>query len=488
MYKTILFDLDGTLTESDEGITKCVQYALDKLGKPEPDLDKLKVFIGPPLMEQFQKYADLDEKTANKAVEYYRERYSVTGIFENKLYPDVERVLLELKNRGYILAVASSKPENYVRQILDYFNLTQYFDEICGSDMNGSRTNKTEVIEETLSRLNMKKRRDEVVMVGDREHDVNGAKKAGVACVAVSYGYGSKKELTEAGALKIIDSANELLDFFCLIPRKKTGPLKCAWRVIYPCVMHFMISLVFIGGCRALIEIISGSNESYYNYAIFVTALTGVVVMPICVWLYKCDRHSRVRYGIVSSTEKYRLKIYEMLVLLGMGAALSQYVNIIVQKLIDMGSYSENMSQLIDGKSVWFLLICTGIIAPIAEEMIFRWLIYLRLRDYFNKWTAIIISSLIFGIYHANLVQGVYAFILGVIFAYVFETTGSLWGSILLHMGANIWSTTSSDLYMWLYTRNSGIIISIMIILMVIFVLGMWHFVSKNKNRLVRAL
>ena len=104
MYKAILFDLDGTLTESGEGITKSVQYALEKIGKPESDLEKLKVFVGPPLLDQFMKYADLDEETARKAVEYYRERYADTGIFENQVYPGVANMLNVLKNKGYRLA------------------------------------------------------------------------------------------------------------------------------------------------------------------------------------------------------------------------------------------------------------------------------------------------------------------------------------------------------------------------------------------------
>ena len=159
MYKAIFFDLDGTLTESGEGITKSVQYALEKLGKPEEDLDKLRVFIGPPLMEQFMKYADVDETEARRAVEYYRERYAVKGIFENRPYDGVENLLRELKGRGYILAVASSKPEYYVTKILDYFNLSSYFEVVVGSEMNGARTSKTEVIEEALKRLNMSDRR-----------------------------------------------------------------------------------------------------------------------------------------------------------------------------------------------------------------------------------------------------------------------------------------------------------------------------------------
>ena len=214
MYKAILFDLDGTLTESGEGITKSVQYALEKLGKPEEDLDALKVFVGPPLMEQFMKYADLDEETARRAVEIYRERYSTIGIFENRPYPGVAHMLEELKKKGYVLAVASSKPEYFVKKILAHFELEEYFEEAVGSEMNGSRTNKTEVIEETLRRLHLENHRDQVLMVGDKEHDILGARKAGVECLAVSYGYGTMEELTEAKPLQIADSAEEVLEFF----------------------------------------------------------------------------------------------------------------------------------------------------------------------------------------------------------------------------------------------------------------------------------
>lgn len=214
MYKAIFFDLDGTLTESGEGITKSVQYALEKIGKPEEDLEKLKVFVGPPLMEQFMKYAGVDEATGRKAVEFYRERYEVKGIYENHSYEGVEEMLQELKRKGYILAVASSKPEYYVTQILDYFKLSSYFDVVVGSEMNGARTSKSEVIEEALKRINMSDKRNEVLMVGDKEHDVLGARAAGLDCVAVAYGYGTQEELTEANPLKIVDSVDELLHFF----------------------------------------------------------------------------------------------------------------------------------------------------------------------------------------------------------------------------------------------------------------------------------
>ena len=199
MYKAIFFDLDGTLTESGEGITKSVQYALEKLGVSAPDLEPLKVF---------------DKETAQKGIEYYRERYSEKGMYENTVYPGVENALAELKRRGYRLAVASAKPTFYVTQIMDHFNLSRYFEVIAGTDLNGPKVSKSQVIEEALERMNLSDHRDQVIMVGDREHDILGARRCGIQCVAVSYGYGSREELEAAQPLQIVASADELLNFF----------------------------------------------------------------------------------------------------------------------------------------------------------------------------------------------------------------------------------------------------------------------------------
>lgn len=214
MYKAILFDLDGTLTDSGEGITKCVQYALEKVGKPEPDREKLRCFVGPPLMEQFMSYAGISQAEAQLAVEYYRERYAPIGIFENSVYEGVETMLAELKRKGYLLGVASSKPEHFVLQVLDHFHLAHFFDQIAGSEMDGSRTKKSQVIEEVLRRFQLEKHREQVLMVGDKEHDVQGAREAGLECIAVSYGYGTREELVGAEPMKIVDSPMEILDFF----------------------------------------------------------------------------------------------------------------------------------------------------------------------------------------------------------------------------------------------------------------------------------
>ncbi len=214
MYRAILFDLDGTLTASAEGITKSVQYALLKLGIDEPDLKKLEGFIGPPLLDQFMNAYGMDETTARQAVVYYRERYEEKGIYENEVYPGVRELLKALKAQGYQLGVASSKPVFYVKQILERFGLTGFFSVIEGSQMDGRRTSKGEVIQEALKNLKMENCREQTVMVGDRKHDVQGAREAGIDCVAVSYGYGSVQELQQANPVMIAPAIEGVQRFF----------------------------------------------------------------------------------------------------------------------------------------------------------------------------------------------------------------------------------------------------------------------------------
>lgn len=215
-YQALLFDLDGTLTASGEGITKCVQYALEKLNKKElaQDLQKLEVFVGPPLLEQFMDYAGLSEEEAEKAVKYYRERYLPVGIFENRPYEGIEEVLKKLKEKGYILAVASSKPDSMVKTVLDHFSLSAYFQVIKGSDITKPKMTKAEVIEDVLEELGFLEKKERAIMIGDRHHDVLGAKTAGISCIGVTYGYGDFRELQQAGAMKIVDSTCELGEFF----------------------------------------------------------------------------------------------------------------------------------------------------------------------------------------------------------------------------------------------------------------------------------
>ncbi|MCC8161574.1 MAG: HAD family hydrolase [Lachnospiraceae bacterium] len=210
MRKCILFDLDGTLTESGEGITKSVQYALEKMGKPEADAAKLRVFIGPPLIEQFMEYSGMSRTEAEEAVVYYRERYATIGIFENRPYPGIEEMLKILKEKGNTLVVASSKPEFYVLKILEHFHIRDYFDEVVGATMDEKRTGKADVIAEALTRLKSGEKRENIVMVGDKEHDIIGARKNGIPCIAVSYGYGTMQELLSEKPFRIVRSVDEL--------------------------------------------------------------------------------------------------------------------------------------------------------------------------------------------------------------------------------------------------------------------------------------
>ena len=212
MKEYLLFDLDGTLTDPKVGITTCVQYALKEFGIDEPDLDKLEPFIGPPLKDSFMEFYGFSEEDAEKAIEKYRERFSEIGIYENDVYEGIPQMLRLLQSRGMFLAVASSKPTEYVERILEHFDLRRYFKVVVGSEMDGTRVNKDEVVLEALNRLFSYKpiAYDKVYMIGDRKFDVEGAKKIGVESVGVTYGYGSMEELKEAHADYIVRSVEEL--------------------------------------------------------------------------------------------------------------------------------------------------------------------------------------------------------------------------------------------------------------------------------------
>ena len=190
MKKYLLFDLDGTLTDPKQGICTCVQYALLSFGIEEPNLDKLEPFIGPPLKDSFIKFYDLTEKQAEAAIEKYRERFADVGLFENELYPGISKMLRTLRARGLVLAVASSKSTVYVQRILEHFRIDRYFKAVVGSELDGRRVNKDEVVQEALRRLFGDKPvdLDQVYMIGDRCFDVEGAHKNGVESVGVTYG------------------------------------------------------------------------------------------------------------------------------------------------------------------------------------------------------------------------------------------------------------------------------------------------------------
>jgi len=192
LIKYILLDLDGTITNPKEGITKSIQYALKHMGIEVENLDSLCKHIGPPLKDGFQEFWGFTEDEAVNAVAKYREYYSVTGIFQNEEYLGMKELLQKLTKEGKQLIVATSKPEFYAKQIMEHFDLSQYFVDICGSTMDSSRSKKGDVIRYALEK-NQVMDLEQVVMVGDRLHDIEGSKENGIASIGVLYGFGRRR-------------------------------------------------------------------------------------------------------------------------------------------------------------------------------------------------------------------------------------------------------------------------------------------------------
>lgn len=207
----LLFDLDGTLTDSAEGILRCVQYALEQCGTPEPDAEKLRPFIGPPLLDSFQEFCGMPPARAAFAVEQYRKRFSTVGLLENAVYDGIPELLEQLREHGYVLAVATSKPEVYTLRILEHFDLSRYFTAVAGCDIHRAGETKADMIRLALRRLGLPEQEPpQTVMIGDRKHDVLGAKECRVPCIGVRYGYAEAGELEQYGADWVTDSVGTL--------------------------------------------------------------------------------------------------------------------------------------------------------------------------------------------------------------------------------------------------------------------------------------
>lgn len=211
-YEYCFFDLDGTIIDSSDGITHSVCYALDKFGISETDRNKLFAFIGPPLTDSFEQFYGFSGDRCMEAVKYYREYYRVKGIYENQVYHGLEEVLRELKQRGKVLVVATSKPEVFAREIIEYYHLDQYFDYVAGMELDGRRGTKAEVIEYALEICGVTDR-TKVLMIGDRKYDMEGARSAGIDALGVLYGFGSRAELNLAGADYIAESVMDILSY-----------------------------------------------------------------------------------------------------------------------------------------------------------------------------------------------------------------------------------------------------------------------------------
>lgn len=214
MFQYILFDLDGTLTDSSEGITKSIAYAFEHFGIPFHSLEELRVYIGPPLRTEFAARLGVDEEQAAAMYDKFRERYAVTGWKENRPYPGILEMLARLKAAGRKLAVATSKPYPTAMKVLEYFDLAPYFDIICGSSADGKHGEKWQIVSQALKELSItEEEKPLAVMVGDRDLDIIGGRKNGLAGIGLNVGFGSREELEAAGAVYVAESARELADY-----------------------------------------------------------------------------------------------------------------------------------------------------------------------------------------------------------------------------------------------------------------------------------
>lgn len=538
MSQVILFDLDGTLTESGEGIINCVQYALEKLGKKEEHPENLQCFIGPPLKEQFMKYAGLSEEEGEKAVVYYRERYTTTGIFENRLYPKIPELLELLKINNKILAVASSKPEVYVKQILEHFQIADYFTAIVGSELDGRRTEKAEVIEEALRRMHLEEERDKVLMVGDRSHDVQGAISCGLQCIGVAYGYGSREELEKAGAVYIADSVEDLgilaspndeettenVESVRNIipdrekvkkygipetrklekeekempePAKKKEKFRYStagqiWRLIYPFLIHYgatllatialyLVYLIQAGGLQET----ASAGQRLINSTLYVTLMGDLTAAMILYLFYRKDQmHRKEGFSGTGKAFVWAPPVIWFSVII-LAIATGQFLNDLINglHLNDLFTgYSEVSEQAFSGQPVGLMILVVGIIGPICEELMFRGIVFHRLKDWVKPQAAIVISALLFGIYHGNVVQFFYATCMGVMLAIIYDKTGTLWISIVAHIAANLWSLFGSSFWSSLWQQiPAGMLCSIMIEILLCVIPTYWLFGYKRK-------
>lgn len=460
MKNYLLFDLDGTLTDPKKGITGCVQYALRSFGIEEPDPDRLERFIGPPLKDSFMEFYGMDEARAQEAVEKYRERFQDTGIFENRVYDGIPAMLRTLQSKGMHLAVASSKPTVFVERILEHFHIDRYFEVVVGSELDGSRSNKDEVVQEALRRLFPDGRilRDQVRMIGDRKFDVEGAKALGVESVGVTYGYGSMEELKEARADYIVRSVEELRKFLLRGTEEagsKASPSRRIWGLVFPLLSFLLVRVLVMNALVLTAQALAPSLPESVRNLIFVgygtenPGLTGSAATVITAVAYAAGAAviwTRARHLIGRTAEDVKLlhlrrepgSSYGLLALVTVGAALGWNLLFDLTGLAQASSsYQEAASSQYAG-AFWVGLVCYVLVTPLAEELLFRGILYNELRRFLTVKMAVLASALLFGLYHMNSVQAVYAFLLGCVIAYGYEYFGSFRTAVCIHAAANL--------------------------------------------------
>ncbi|MCH5275551.1 MAG: HAD hydrolase-like protein [Lachnospiraceae bacterium] len=480
MNDYILFDLDGTLTDPKVGITTCVQYALASFGIDEPDTDKLTPFIGPPLKDSFMEFYDFDEAKAEAAVEKYRERFRDTGIFENQIYDGIPEMIRKLKGNKKKLAVASSKPTVFVERILEHFDIRRYFDVVVGSELDGRRTDKAEVVAEALRLLygenqeDIEKKKQNTLMVGDRKFDVKGAKDEGIVSVAVAYGYGPMDELKIAKPDYIVRSVAEL-EKLLLRGTEKTGkepPMSKAWYVLFPVLVYyfvrqmganigyFIISYMAMnlpsGVVKALIYFNeAGEPESITGNGVALISGFAFLVAGVVIWkffareeLRKEKEAIKLKHALLRTPIAYACMAVGIL---GLALGLNFLYDLL--RITHSSEAYKQTSAIQYAAAIPVGLVLNGLLVPVIEELLFRGVLYNRMRKYLAYLPAMALSALCFGIYHQNLVQGSYAFLMGCVIAYFYECFGRFHVPVMAHAISNI-----SAYLLTVYTMYTGFV------------------------------
>lgn len=448
MYQYILFDLDGTLTDPKEGITKCIQYALkEECGIEETNLDKLEHFIGPPLRDSFRESYGIAEEDMDRVIAKFQERYRPTGVHENQIYPGMYALLHRLKDMGCLLAIASSKPQEFVHVVLQKFDIEDCFAVIVGSVRENVNDTKTEVMEKALAGLRKLagRRYDpaKVLMVGDRKFDVEGAHHFGVDSVAVTYGYAPEGELAAAGSTYMADSVEEL---GCIITgekayeqyRDKPSLLK-TWEILYPLLAYWACQLVVFNVLYYIVSdriLLTGS--SLQKACVYLNAAAYIAVWPMLAMLYKKSASQDTSFVITRRKQK-RMK-REGLMVVSYSASLALGLNILIA-YYRLAGLSEKYQQVASNQYSVALpvgLVIFGILSPFTEEILFRGILYNRMKKYFPQTLAMALSALVFGCYHGNPVQMLYAFVMGLAMALMYEVYGMLEAPVLFHCTANL--------------------------------------------------
>ena len=464
MFQYVLFDLDGTLTDPREGITKSVQFALAQQGISEPDLKKLEPFIGPPLKDSFMEFYGMTEEQAAQGVADYRKRFAPIGKFENEVYPGIPEMLGSLKRAGIRLAVASSKPETFVWDILKYFKLDGYFDVVTGSELDGTRSRKEEVVEEALHRLELDGQpvsRENCAMVGDRRFDIEGGRQFRLTTVGVTYGYAAKGELEAAGADYIVKNPVQLTK---LLLGERGAPAKrqCAagergasgakqgiegesresaflrtWNVLSPLIVYYVGFNLCYMLIAAGIQVSAGQGSTSQTWLYD----NSVLVFSLCRMCSMIAGMAAVFPMFRKETVEWKGSVRLPVLTVGILAVAMALGTNILFSLLHITELSKSFADVAGQQfmvPIWQGLLLFGVVSPLAEEIVFRGVIYNRLKKYFPVWIAILTSAVLFGGYHGNLVQGIYGFLLGTVIAWLYEVAGKFRIPVMFHAFANI--------------------------------------------------